>query len=222
MFVFCYGRMKKIKAVIFDIDGTLANTVPLCIAAFRKAVEPLVHRPLSDEEIMSHFGPDEEGTIKSLAPDDYKKGTSDFLRFYEAMHDEYASVFEGIPELLNELKQKGVHLTIATGKGKYTTGLTLHRLELQPYFEVIENGSPEGSKKAESITSILQTLNMSKEAAVYVGDATSDIKESRKARVGVVSAAWSKTAKVEELKKEHPDHLFASVGAFAKWIKDNT
>src|SRR5579875_1459350 len=133
--------MQKIKAVIFDVDGTLANTVPLCIAAFRKAVEPLVNRPLSDEEIQSHFGPDEEGTIKSLAPDDYKKGTSDFMRFYEAMHDEYATVFNGIPQLLNELKQKGVHLAIATGKGKYTTGLTLDRLGLQSYFERIENGT---------------------------------------------------------------------------------
>ncbi len=134
--------MQKIKAVIFDIDGTLANTVPLCIAAFRHAVEPIVNRPLSDEEIQSHFGPDEEGTIKSLAPDDYKKGTSDFLRFYEAMHDMCSAPFEGMTELLDELQQKGVHLAIATGKGKYTSGLTLHRLGLVSYFEMIENGTP--------------------------------------------------------------------------------
>lgn len=215
--------MKKIKVVIFDIDGTLANTVPLCITAFRNAVEPLVNRPLSDEEIQSHFGPDEEGTIKSLAPKDYKKGTSDFMRFYEAMHDEMCTApFDGIMQLLTELKQKGVHLAIATGKGKYTTGLTLHRLGLTPYFEMIENGTPKGSKKAESIVAILHALNIDKTEAVYVGDAPGDIKESRKAGVRVVSAAWAKTAKVEELKKEHPDHLFASVGAFAKWINDNT
>ncbi len=215
--------MQNIKAVIFDIDGTLADTVPLCIAAFRKAVEPLVNRPLSDEEIQSHFGPDEEGTIKSLAAQDYKKGTSDFMRFYEAMHDVCSAPFEGITQLLTELKQKGVHLAIATGKGKYTSGLTLHRLGLVPYFEMIENGTPEGPKKTEAIAAILHSLgNIQKEEAVYIGDAPGDIKESRKAGVRVVSAAWAETAKVDELKKEHPNELFTSVDAFAKWIKANT
>ncbi|MDQ2752458.1 MAG: HAD family hydrolase [Bacteroidota bacterium] len=215
--------MQKIKAVIFDIDGTLANTVPLCIAAFRKAVEPLVNRPLSDEEIVSHFGPDEEGTIKSLAPDDYKKGTSDFMQFYEAMHDTCSAPFEGITELLQELKQKGVRLSIATGKGKYTSELTLNRLRLATYFEKIENGTPEGSKKAEAIATILHSLgDIGKEGAVYIGDAPGDITESRKAGIKVVSAAWAETAKVDELKKEHPDELFTSVAGFTKWIKANT
>ena len=45
--------MQKIKAVIFDLDGTLANTLPLCIRAFREAVSPLIQRPLTDEEIIA-------------------------------------------------------------------------------------------------------------------------------------------------------------------------
>lgn len=49
--------MQKIKGVIFDLDGTLANTLPLCIQAFRQSVEPLTLQPLSDEEIIATFGP---------------------------------------------------------------------------------------------------------------------------------------------------------------------
>ncbi|MGQ1947507.1 HAD family hydrolase [Geofilum sp. OHC36d9] len=62
--------MRKIKAVIFDLDGTLGNTIPLCIEAFRKSIEPLIGKKLSDQEITSTFGPSEEGTIKVLVSDD--------------------------------------------------------------------------------------------------------------------------------------------------------
>jgi len=74
--------MKKIKAVIFDLDGTLANTLPTCIKAFRAAVEPLISRSVSDAEIIATFGPSEEGTIQALAPDFYDKGVSGYLKFY--------------------------------------------------------------------------------------------------------------------------------------------
>ena len=60
--------MKKIKAVIFDIDGTLANTIPLIIKAYRQAVEPLVHRSLTDDEIVATFGPSEEGSVRAMVP----------------------------------------------------------------------------------------------------------------------------------------------------------
>jgi len=59
--------VNKIKALIFDLDGTLANTLPLCVAAFRKSVEPLLDRAISDEKIIATFGPSEEGTIMAPA-----------------------------------------------------------------------------------------------------------------------------------------------------------
>jgi len=66
--------MERIKAVIFDLDGTLGNTVPLCVEAFKKSIEPLINRTVADTEIIATFGPSEEGTIMALAPDFYEKG----------------------------------------------------------------------------------------------------------------------------------------------------
>ena len=53
---------------LFDLDGTLGNTLPLCIAAFREAVEPLSGECLIDADIVANFGPSEEGTIAALLP----------------------------------------------------------------------------------------------------------------------------------------------------------
>lgn len=88
--------MTKIKAVIFDLDGTLANTLPLCIKAFKNSIQPLINRSVSDAEIIATFGPSEEGTIMALAPDFYEQGVSDYLHFHETLHHMCPSPFEGI------------------------------------------------------------------------------------------------------------------------------
>lgn len=211
--------MQKIKAVIFDIDGTLANTIPLIIQAFREAVEPLVHRPLSDDEIVATFGPSEEGSIRSIAPDDYKKGTVDFLRIYKDSHDMCPCPFDGITELLNTLKNKGVKLAIATGKGKETTDFSLQRFKLTGFFDRIETGSPDGSRKVEAIHLILNSwLSITKDEVIYVGDAPGDITESREAGIAAVAAAWAETAKPDKLKELRPDEIFYTVADFAQWL----
>src|SRR4051812_37315015 len=79
-------EMKNIKGIIFDLDGTLADTLPLCVQAFRQSIEPLTSTPLTDAEIIATFGPSEEGTIMALAPDFYQKGVIDYLHLYETMH----------------------------------------------------------------------------------------------------------------------------------------
>ena len=60
--------MKKIKAVIFDLDGTLANTLPLCIQAFRQSVEPLINHSISDAEIIATFGHQKKEPLWLLHP----------------------------------------------------------------------------------------------------------------------------------------------------------
>lgn len=210
--------MQNIKAVIFDIDGTLANTIPLIIKAYRIAVEPLVHRPLSDDEIVATFGPNEEGSIRSIAPDNYKKGTADFLRLYKELHDMCQHPFDGIEELLTTLKSKGVKLAIATGKGKETIDFSLQRFNLTGFFNKIEAGSPNGSRKIEAIHLILNSFSLKKEEVIYIGDSAGDITESREAGIGVVAAAWAETAKVDKLKEVQPNEIFYTVSDFSKWL----
>ena len=59
---------KFLRGVIFDLDGTLADTLPLCIVALRAAIFPIAGRTLSDEEIMAAFGQSEERTIRAAGP----------------------------------------------------------------------------------------------------------------------------------------------------------
>ncbi len=212
--------MQKLRAVIFDVDGTLANTVPLCIQSLRQTLEPQLHRPLPDEEIVAAFGPDEEGAMNSFSPPDLKKATADFMHNYESLHDEMCpQAFDGMKETLDMLTRNGVRLAIATGKGKDSCLHSLDRFGLLRYFDQIEYGAPGGSRKPEAIEQIVHVFGVKKEEVVYVGDTAGDIKESRKAGIAVVAAAWAATADRETLIMEQPDEIFDSVAAFATWLE---
>ena len=108
--------------------------------------------------------------------------------------------FNGIEEVLETLKNKGVHIAMVTGKGKQSTDISLKHFELTHFFELIETGSSTGARKAEGIELILDWLKgIKKEEVVYVGDAPSDIIASRKVGISVVAAAWADTAEPEKL-----------------------
>ena len=213
--------MNKIKAVIFDLDGTLANTLPLCIQAFRQSVEPLIKRSISDADIIATFGPSEEGTLMALVPNHYDKGVADYLHYYEQLHDMCPIPFDGLKEILQVLKDKGVHIAMVTGKGKYSTDISLRHFELTHFFEMIETGSPKGARKAEGIQIILDGLtNINNEEVIYVGDAPSDITASGKVGIPVIAAAWADTAEPEKLQELKPDEMFYTIKDFENWLLD--
>lgn len=215
--------MQKIKAVIFDLDGTIADTIPLCIQAFRRSIEPLLNRPVSDAEISTTFGPSEEGTIKALVPDHYEKGLADYLKLYEALHDICPVPFAGIEDVLIALKNKHVRIAMVTGKGKYCTDLTLQKFGLSSFFEIIETGQPSGPSKEEGIQKVLDYFeNCLKCEIVYIGDTPGDIVASKKVGISILSAAWAKTAEPEKLKALKPDGLFYSIEDLTEWLMERT
>ena len=208
----------RFRAVLFDLDGTLADTLPLCIEAFRLAVEPATGRSLADAEIIATFGPSEEGTIHALAPQHYAESLAAYLRHYERLHAQYPAPFAGITALLQDLRDRGIRLGLVTGKGAESTRLSLRQLGLDEVFEVVETGSPLGPRKAEALRQVLRTWDLAPPEAVYIGDAPSDVSAARAAGVPVVAAAWAATADSEALQALQPDALADSVDALRAWL----
>jgi len=211
--------MNKIKGIIFDLDGTVGNTLPLCIQAFRQSIEPLALTTLSDEDIIATFGPSEEGTIQTLVPEHYEQGMVNYLQFYESLHDLCPAPFPGIVELIKELRSRKVRIAMVTGKGPHSTVISLKKFGMEGLFEQIETGSPTGPIKAEKMNAILeQWKGIDKTSVIYVGDTPGDITASRKAGIPIVAAAWAETAEPEKLKALNPDHIFYSIDEFSDWV----
>ncbi len=207
-----------IRGILFDLDGTLGNTLPVCIGAFRRAIEPFAGRELSDAEIIATFGPSEEGAVHVLAPGHAAEALAAYLHHYALLHDSCPEPFAGIIELLTDLKARGVKLALVTGKGQGSADISLARLNLASFFEHIEVGSPLGPRKSDAITEILCRWDMEPSAAIYVGDAPSDIPSARRAGTAAIAAAWATTAEPELLQAEKPDALFLTLADFEAWL----
>nr|WP_221401516.1 HAD hydrolase-like protein [Paenibacillus phyllosphaerae] len=205
--------------MIFDLDGTIGNTLPLCIRAFKNAIEPLAGRTLSDQEIIATFGPSEEGTIRALIPEHEEQGVEDYLIHYRKLHPMCEKPFEGMIDIIELAKAKGLRLAMVTGKGARSTEITLEIFGMREYFEVIETGWVHGPRKVQGIAAVVERLGVHPAECIYIGDSPSDILNSREAGVGAVAAAWAETADIEQLRSTSPDELFTSIADFKVYIE---
>ncbi len=208
-----------LKCMIFDLDGTIGNTLPLCIAAFKQAIEPLAGRVLSDQEIMDTFGPSEEGTIRALIPDHYERGLTNYLIYYQKLHSMCPAPFDGLIQIFDDAKKQHVRLALVTGKGARSAEITLQVFGIASYFDAIETGSPAGPNKARGIQRVLHRLNIAPDQSFYVGDTTSDIKAARSVGVPMIAAAWAETTQVEPLRALNPEKLCTTIEEFKRYVE---
>jgi HAD superfamily hydrolase (TIGR01549 family) len=195
----------KYKAVIFDIDGTLTFTNQLIFDSFNYIAEKYLNKKFSNEEIISLFGPTEDVILKQMFPDKYELVRKDYYEYYHRNHD-IAQLYDGIKELLIDLKKSGVILGIFTGKGKTSSLITLNFLGIRELFDMIVTGDDVKNHKPspEGIIKFLQTFNLNPAEVLMIGDAPSDIIAARDAGVQIASVIWDSYSadKVKELNKE--------------------
>lgn len=210
-----------LKMVCFDLDGTIADTIPMCIEAFKEAVSPYAGHRLSDNEIIQTFGMDEMGMIKSVAGSRWKPALKDFYITYELMHTMCIEPFQGILELLEELEQRNVMVTMITGKGLKSCKITLNKLQLNHSFDECFTGSQKGCNKTEGMLYLLEKYKLQSDEFVYIGDTVSDVIACKNANVVCLSAAWAKSADLNELKVVNNERVYTDISGLRNYIMEN-
>ena len=211
-----------IKGILFDLDGTLANTIPLCIAAYKQTFEAFLGREVADEEITVHFGISEEGIIQRVIPAHVEEGLRLYYNIYEKLHAQCSEPFAGIKTALDLLKQREIQMAVVTGKGAHTAHITLKYLGIDSYFDRVEAGDAHVPVKAAAIGKILSTWHMEPQHAAYIGDADTDMLEAAEAGVVALAACWSETATIHRLSSMTPFASFDTVQGFVHWLNKHT
>ena len=194
------------------MDGTIVDSLPLCVEAFRLAVEPIVRRNISAEEILSTFGPSDEGTIRMFVPDAVETCMEQFLYHYRRLHPVMCpKPFDGIVDVLDWLKSQQIPIGLVTGKGPRSLAVTLEELNLGHYFDAIETGSPIRANKPECLRNVLHKFNHLPDESVYIGDMPSDITACREVSLPIYSAVWAETTRLPKLESLRPDKIVHSV-----------
>lgn len=209
----------RLAGLIFDLDGTLTDTLPIAFGAFRIAVERYSERRFTDAELVSFFGPSEEGILRQIVPEHWEPCFEHYLTEYAALHAGRGRLYPGMEAALAALAARGVRLAIVTGKALRATAITLERVPIARYFDTIEAGSPEGGVKDLAIRKVLQRWRLEDSRVAYVGDAVNDMQAAKAAGVTGIGAAWGGTASADALKEAGADVAFATVDEFADWAR---
>lgn len=208
----------RFESVLFDFDGTLADTLPLVLAALHAALGDVTTRRFRDEEISATFGVTEEGSLEKLVPGSGESAMSAYLHHYRRMHAMCPSPFPGIRDILVDLNQQGVFLGIVTGRSAASLEISLNEFGLKHFFGAFGSGSVERPVKPECIQRIIGENQLDPCRSLYIGDMPSDIPASREAGVQSAAAAWAPTVSKQALLDGDPDYFLPDVEALRNLV----
>ena len=209
------------KAVVFDFDGTLANTLPICFYAFQTVFNEFDKRELTTNEIKEMFGPSEIGIIMNNCSNPNKEDAIEyFYKKYSEVHKSLVIDNPEILELLKSLKEAEIKLGIFTGKAKRSLDISLKALGMEGLFDVIITGDdvikpkpdPEGLLKALSL------LKVESSEAIYIGDSDEDIIAGLQANVYTIGVQWLPEYQTSEFSVQ-PDLIIKSIKEFKSAFK---
>ena len=199
----------KFEAVIFDLDGTLADTFPLIVAAWTAALGETLGREFSTEEVVSRFGIPDAAMLRRELNDHpepvIEAALEKYFSHYESAHD-MVQAFEGVPQMLQALHERGVPLGVMTGKGRRPADISLRLLGWSKYFGSVVTGEDVTEQKPapDGVLLAAQELKVAPNRCAYVGDSPVDIGAGRAAGMFTIAAAWQ-TFYSERLREAKPD-----------------
>lgn len=184
------------KAIVFDLDGTLLDTLDDLADAVGYALRNNGLPPRSLAQVRSFVG---NGIVKLMQRAagehnaDFDKILQDFRTYYGEHCRDKTKPYEGITELLQTLKARGVKTAVLSNKADFAT-----KLLAKEYFGGLlelaagENEAAGIRKKPapDALFSIMRELGVSKAETAYVGDSEVDIQTARNAGVACISVSW--------------------------------
>ena len=208
------------KAILFDLDGTLADTAPDLGAALNHLRVKEGLPPLTLPEFRGYASSGARGLLKvgfGLLPEDsrYESMRNAFLDFYEAHICVESRLFPGVTELLGAIEQRGLRWGVVTNKSKRFTPRVLAALGVDKRAACIVCGdsTPHLKPHPASLQLAARELELDPAECVYVGDDLRDMQAARAAGMHSVAAAWGYGDAVESWKADrivaHPSDLIS-------------
>ncbi|MFJ7666176.1 HAD family hydrolase [Lysinibacillus sp. NPDC097195] len=209
------------EAIIFDFDGTLANTLPICFEAFHHVFKEFDNKDCTDNDIKAMFGPSETGIIRdNLLHPNKEEAIENYYAKYEELHKDLLDGDGEILALLSFLKESGMKIGIFTGKAKRSLDISLHALQMAELFDVIITGDDVVKPKPdpEGLLKALSLLEVDACEAIYVGDSDADIVAGLQANVFTIGVQWLPQFQTAQFSAQ-PHAIIKTVAQFKQSLK---
>lgn len=187
--------MEKYKAIVFDMDGTVLDTLDELTKSLNYVFARHDLPVLTQDAIRPCLGFGYDGFIDKAAPDApeplRRTMTDEFIAYYSAHCQTTTFPYDGIPQVLGRLKAAGYHMAIVSNKGQGAVS-ELHDEYFKDYVDFSLGETPMYRKKPapDMVWEALKRLGCAKDDAIYVGDSEVDKETADNAGLDAALVTW--------------------------------
>lgn len=190
------AHRRPIRAVAFDLDGTLVDSAADLMHASNALLAELGRPPVDLPAVRSFIGDGAPKLVERVlaatggvpAADETARCLQRFLAIYEADPSAHSALYPGVAETLGALTQAGLRLGVCTNKPMGATLRLLDDLGIADHFAAVVGGDSYPARKPspEPVLGLLERLEVRPDEAAFVGDNEHDVAASRAAGVALV------------------------------------
>jgi phosphoglycolate phosphatase len=217
------GRFTGVRALIFDLDGTLIDSKLDLVLSVNATLAELGRAPLAHERICSYVGNGVPILIQRALGEDatnqeIEQGVSHFLAYYRAHMLDHTVTYPGVREGLETLRKHP--MAVLTNKPVRFSQAILQGLGISHYFQRVYGGNSFATKKPdpEGVNVLLNELDVEPRKAMIVGDSPVDVRTARNAGTWVCGVSYG--LGTEGLRDDPPDLMLDSLTELPAYLGD--
>ena len=187
-----------VKAVVFDLDGTLLDTLEDLANACNYALKSCGFKEHNVKDYTRFVGNGRYKLIERIIPDKHKEDKEvidKVLRLFDEYYEEHmvdmTKPYDGIMKMIEELKEKNIKIAVVSNKPHEFAGEVVRRY-FGDAFEITYGQRPNHPTKPDpkTIYEVMELLNVEKNECIYVGDSDVDVNTAKNAGVKSVGVSW--------------------------------
>lgn len=216
--------MNSYKCIIFDFDGTLADTHTGIVKTFQETIRQMGLPVPSVERVTSTIGLVLKDGLKAgvdgMTEEQAEKACEIYRRIFPETAIPCINTFPGIPEFLKSLKDRGFRLAIATSRSHHSLDILTEKLGIRDFFEGLYGAEDIVRHKPapDLALHILKEFKLNASDALVVGDATYDLLMGKGAGCKVCGVTWGNQS-IEELQSADPEYIVSTLEELSEIIK---
>ena len=213
---------KRPLAVLFDLDGTLIDTIGLLLDCARHTFHGRTPAP-TDEEWIAGIGTplQKQFAAYTTSEEEVEELTQRYRAFQREHHDRLTAAFPGVLDVLDELEAKGHPMGIVTSKSNEMMDRGLEWVGIMRHMRtrIGMDNAKRHKPDPHPVEVALEELGYHAHEAVFVGDSPHDIASGNAAGVTSVAALWGPFTR-EQLEPYHPAHFLERITELPRLIED--
>lgn len=213
----------KVDLIIFDLDGTIVNSIPDLTNSINHVAVKNRMTTYREIEISKIVGSGITNLIEkafNIKKEDhnFKQYLDSFLEYYSQNHSNNSHLYKNVKETLEYFNQK--KLAILSNKLNIFTKEIVKNYNINRYFDIVVGATEEMAKKpsSEPINYILQELKIQPNAAIMVGDSEPDILAAKSAGIKSIAVSYGYRS-ISQLQKHNPDFIIDEINELTEIVE---